>query len=233
MPSRSRIPALAADRERRHASGFSMIEVLVALVVVSLGIGGILIAQARGYQALNGAGFRAQAAVLAEQIIDRARANPVDTGRNYERLEVVMSRDDRRAGAGTQAAGNRIENVMAGGTPIRKGYSSITLSFSGSTGAIRQIDLSRGWIPRSAWQQINREASGRSGGGFLQRFPAAAADRADPHPPGAASSTAARGPRAQGAAGVRLPSGGGRKPITTGCAALGAATGCTIDDRRR
>jgi type IV pilus assembly protein PilY1 len=58
------------------------------------------------------------------------------------------------AGAGTQAAGRRLENVMAGGTPIRKGYSSIKLGFSDGSGTIRQIDLSRGWNPRSAWQQI-------------------------------------------------------------------------------
>jgi Tfp pilus assembly protein PilV len=129
----------------------SLIEVLVALVVVSLGIGGILMAQARGYQSLNGTGFRVQAAVLAEQIVDRARANPTEsyvvafgasggvgpnsirdlevwkaqlartlpsgdgritttsladplTGRNYERLEVVVGWDDRRAGAGDTGA---------------------------------------------------------------------------------------------------------------------------------
>ena len=132
-------------------AGFSMIELLIALVVVSLGIGGILMAQARGYQALNGNGFRAQAALLGEQIIDRARANPgenytvafgssggsgqvstrdlatwktqlartlpagdgqvtvtaqVDatTGRTYQRLDVVVGWDDRRAGAADNGA---------------------------------------------------------------------------------------------------------------------------------
>ena len=67
---------------RRH-QGFSLIELLVALIVVSLGLGGILFSQARGMQALNGNSWRAQAAVLAEHVIDRARANP--TG-NYTLL---------------------------------------------------------------------------------------------------------------------------------------------------
>jgi type IV pilus assembly protein PilV len=131
----------------RRAQGFSLIELMVALIVVSLGLGGVLMAQARGYQALNGTGFRTQAALLAEQIMDRARANPTEaytvsfgstggsgptsvgdlstwkaqlartlpagdgritttaqpdptTGRSFERLEVVVGWDDRRAGAG-------------------------------------------------------------------------------------------------------------------------------------
>jgi type IV pilus assembly protein PilV len=64
-------------------SGFSLLELLVAVVVVSLGLGSVLYSQARGIQALNGNSWRAQAAVLAEHVIDRARANP--TG-NYTLL---------------------------------------------------------------------------------------------------------------------------------------------------
>ena len=63
-----------AIAHRHH--GFSLVELLVALIVVSLGLGGILLSQARGMQALNGNSWRAQAAVLAEHVIDRARANP-------------------------------------------------------------------------------------------------------------------------------------------------------------
>lgn len=61
---------------RAGSAGFSMLELLVALVVVSLGLGGILYSQARSVQTLNASGWRAQAAVLAEHIIERARANP-------------------------------------------------------------------------------------------------------------------------------------------------------------
>jgi prepilin-type N-terminal cleavage/methylation domain-containing protein len=60
------------------SEGFSLIELMVALIVLSLGLGGILFAQTRGMQALNGNSWRAQAAVLAEQVIDRARANPME-----------------------------------------------------------------------------------------------------------------------------------------------------------
>lgn len=63
---------------RRHL-GFSLVELLVALIVVSLGLGGIVYSQARGVQALNGNSWRAQAAALAEHMLDRARANPNDS----------------------------------------------------------------------------------------------------------------------------------------------------------
>lgn len=70
-------PACRRTRPARPVpTGFSLVELLVALVVVSLGLGGILYSQARGIQTLNAGGWRAQAAVLAEHIIERARANP-------------------------------------------------------------------------------------------------------------------------------------------------------------
>jgi type IV pilus assembly protein PilV len=65
-------PPAVTHRQR----GFSLLELLVALIVVSLGLGSVLYSQARGMQALNGNSWRAQAAVLAEHMIDRARANP-------------------------------------------------------------------------------------------------------------------------------------------------------------
>ena len=67
------MPPLALIHRQR---GFSLLELLVALIVVSLGLGSVLYSQARGMQALNGNSWRAQAAVLAEHVIDRARANP-------------------------------------------------------------------------------------------------------------------------------------------------------------
>jgi type IV pilus assembly protein PilV len=141
--------------------GFSLIEVMVALVVVSLGLGGVLMSQAQGFAASNGAGHRVQAAVLAEHLLDRARANPAQSyvvgegapiqgstpaqrdlyawktqlarslpdgdgrvtaetvtdtgsGRDFERLTIVVGWDDRRSGAGDTGTVQRRHLLIQG-----------------------------------------------------------------------------------------------------------------------
>jgi type IV pilus assembly protein PilV len=59
----------------RAQRGVTIIEVLVAVVVLSLGMIGILGANTKGFANVNSAGHRAQATWLAGQIIERARAN--------------------------------------------------------------------------------------------------------------------------------------------------------------
>lgn len=55
--------------------GFSLIEVLVALLVLSIGLLGLAMLQVQGMQANSDAYFRTQATVLAYDLIDRMRAN--------------------------------------------------------------------------------------------------------------------------------------------------------------
>ena len=56
-------------------NGFSMIEVLVALLVLAVGLLGVLVMQARGLQ-FNQAGYmQSQAMFMAEDIVERVRAN--------------------------------------------------------------------------------------------------------------------------------------------------------------
>ncbi len=115
----------------RHSSGFSLIELLVAIIVVSLGLGGILYAQGRGLQALNGNSWRAQAAVLAEHVVDRARANPTGsyevnfgetpTGSSVEKRDLAMWK--------TQ---------LARSLPVGDGEITVTTRTDASTG--RQFD---------------------------------------------------------------------------------------------
>jgi Tfp pilus assembly protein PilV len=59
--------------------GVSLVELLVSLVVVSLGVGGVLLAQLGGLASVTGAGHRMQAAMLAEHLLDRARSNPIES----------------------------------------------------------------------------------------------------------------------------------------------------------
>jgi type IV pilus assembly protein PilV len=59
----------------RHERGFSLIEVLVALLVLSIGLLGLAALQAQGLRFNHDAYVRTQATHLAYDIVDRMRAN--------------------------------------------------------------------------------------------------------------------------------------------------------------
>lgn len=58
-----------------RSGGFTLIEVLVAVLVLAIGLLGIAGLQAAGMQMNNSAYLRSQAAILAQDMADRARAN--------------------------------------------------------------------------------------------------------------------------------------------------------------
>jgi type IV pilus assembly protein PilV len=66
-----------ARRGRRRAQGGAgMIEVMVAIVTLALGILAVAGMQAGGLRASHGAHYRAQAAFIAQDMIERMRGNP-------------------------------------------------------------------------------------------------------------------------------------------------------------
>lgn len=69
----TRAPRRPACRHR--ADGFTLIESLVALLVLSIGLLGVAAMQLSSLQANNGAFQRTQATFLAQDIADRMRAN--------------------------------------------------------------------------------------------------------------------------------------------------------------
>ncbi|SRR5581483_1613412 len=68
------------DRTTRAGfqAGFTLVEALVALIILSVGLLGIAGLQIAGLKANKGSATRTQAVYLAYDIIDRARANPGD-----------------------------------------------------------------------------------------------------------------------------------------------------------
>ncbi len=60
---------------RSRSAGFTMVEALVALVVLSIGLLGVAGLQLTGLRANSSAASRSQASYLADDIIDRMRAN--------------------------------------------------------------------------------------------------------------------------------------------------------------
>ena len=59
-----------------RVSGFSLVEVMVAMLVLSIGLIGVASLQLTGLRSNQNAFFRSQATILASDIIDRMRANP-------------------------------------------------------------------------------------------------------------------------------------------------------------
>ncbi|MDH0500299.1 type IV pilus modification protein PilV [Stutzerimonas stutzeri] len=63
------------NQQNSSNSGFTLIEVLIALVIISVGLIGLAALQARALQFNQGSYLRSQANVLAYDIIDRMRIN--------------------------------------------------------------------------------------------------------------------------------------------------------------
>ncbi|MCZ6617134.1 MAG: type IV pilus modification protein PilV [Gammaproteobacteria bacterium] len=75
----------------RQVKGFSMIELLVAVLVMAIGILGITALQLASLQNNRGALHRAEAVHLAYDMLDRIRANPLGTpvGQPYGGLDMT------------------------------------------------------------------------------------------------------------------------------------------------
>ena len=69
-----------ATIRRRNLHGFTLLEVLVALFVLSIGLLGMAALQSVGLRSSHGAYLASQAAVLAYDMADRIRANPGNAG---------------------------------------------------------------------------------------------------------------------------------------------------------
>jgi type IV pilus assembly protein PilV len=67
---------------RRHSRGFTMIEVMVSLIILSIGLLGLAALQGTGYRFNSTAYQRTQATMVAYDLIDRMRANPTGVEKN-------------------------------------------------------------------------------------------------------------------------------------------------------
>lgn len=96
---------------RHKNSGFTLIEVLVTVVVVSIGLLGLAGLQINGLRANMSSEARSKATLLASDILERMRANPVGvTNNNYANVTT--------AGAGCAAAPNPFCSNNAAGVAV-------------------------------------------------------------------------------------------------------------------
>ena len=119
MRMRSRTRSPRSSRNPRHSGGMTLIEVLVTLVIISVGLLGIAALQLTTVRNNYDAFVRAQAAMLASDMLDRMRANrrqagtyvaaigeaaATRTGRGRRRYRAMASQPQRAAAATVSAA---------------------------------------------------------------------------------------------------------------------------------
>jgi type IV pilus assembly protein PilV len=86
--------------QMKTSAGFSLIEVLVSLVILSIGLLGMAGLTAASMNGTSASYYRSQATVLADDILDRMRANPsAARGEQYD----ITAGPVYTAGGGTLA----------------------------------------------------------------------------------------------------------------------------------
>lgn len=78
MPMTSRDSEMCSGRLRRHVRGATLIEVLIAVVILAIGLLGYAALQSTSLQAGYSAYLRSQATWLASDIIDQMRSHRAD-----------------------------------------------------------------------------------------------------------------------------------------------------------
>jgi type IV pilus assembly protein PilV len=120
----------AVDRNR----GFTLIEALVALVVLSIGMLGIAALYVEGLRASRAALVRTEAVTLATDMADRIRANR-DAGAAYEGAAAVAADADCEAGgAGCTPAELAAHDLFIWGEAIGD-------ALPGGSGSVTHLDL--------------------------------------------------------------------------------------------
>jgi type IV pilus assembly protein PilV len=91
-PKPTRNPVVPYLQPRRATQGFTLVETLVALVVLSIGLLGVAGLQLVGLRGNMSAASRTQATYFADDIIDRMRANyAVARGPNAAQMQYVVA----------------------------------------------------------------------------------------------------------------------------------------------
>ncbi len=84
-----------------HVRGFTLLEVLIALVVLSFGLLGLAALQAYSVKANQSAHFRSQATALANMMLDSLRANRSSIGSYYSNEYIAFACTDVPDNSGT------------------------------------------------------------------------------------------------------------------------------------
>lgn len=115
------------NARRSRQKGFTLIEVMVAVVVLSIGLLGLAALQTTGLRNNHSAYYRSQATFLAYDIIDRMRANRAAAVAGNYNLALTAG----PAGGSTIAAGDQSEWINSLDSLLPDGDGSIAVEGTG------------------------------------------------------------------------------------------------------
>lgn len=132
----SRLPA--ANKSAAAQKGVTLIEVLIALVILSIGLVGLATLQTVGLRANHSAYLRSQAVIMAYNVVDRMRANrPAATSGAYD-----IALGDSASGGGVPEADladwkarlDRLLPVGDGSVAVSSGEVTVVVRYDDSRG---------------------------------------------------------------------------------------------------
>jgi type IV pilus assembly protein PilV len=129
----------------KASAGFSLVEVLISIVILSIGLLGMAGLTAASLNGTNESYYRSQATVLADDILDRMRANPAAArGQQYD----VTAGPVYIAAGGTMArfdAEEWVDTVAAslpggvGTVDVFNGVATIVITWDGGASAFTTV----------------------------------------------------------------------------------------------
>lgn len=126
----------------KSQTGFSMIEVLVAIVILSFGLLGLAALQAVGVKNSHSAYYRNQATIMAHEIIDRIRANPGLANANVSSYILPLTNIPPSGVAISNKDLNEWITHIGATLPVGKG--SVAVTNTNNVSVVIQWDDSRG-----------------------------------------------------------------------------------------
>lgn len=115
----------------KSSRGFSLIEVLIALLVLSIGLLGLAALQTTSLQFNTGSLLRTQATFLAYDILDRMRANP--TGLSAGNYDVTTATAAATAKADTTSCSSGCTTANLAKRDLGEWYRRMEIVLPGST----------------------------------------------------------------------------------------------------
>jgi type IV pilus assembly protein PilV len=167
-------------KNRRHTTrGFSLIEVLVALVILSVGLLGVGALILNSVKANDSSSMRSQAAVLANSIVDNMRANKAAAiaGNYTTSFSSATPTAPTGTGTGTPCSSGCSSSVfasldvynwltaLASKLPSGEGSIAITSSGNGPGGDLTTVTITVIWDDSRAISTFGANSSGGSSGG--------------------------------------------------------------------